>query len=91
MTIETMLASALGGLLVIAIGLLLRNSYRTADKLDEIKSSQSATTASLASISSTLAGVVLRVDALDRWKDDEQKRQLAALQKALDDYREEHP
>lgn len=91
MTIEAMLASSLGALIVIAIGLLLRNSYRTADKLDEIRTSVADSKATLAAISSTLSGVVLRVDALDRWKDDEQKRQLTALQKALDDYREEHP
>lgn len=83
MSLETLLASAFGGLCVIGIGLLLRTSYRTADTLGEIRSS-------MATITATLSGVVLRVDALDRWKDQEQARQLASLQKAFDDYKQEH-
>lgn len=84
MTLETLLASAFGGLCVIGIGLLLRTSYRTADTLAEIRSS-------MATITATLSGVALRVDALDRWKDQEQARQLSTALKALDDYRQEHP
>lgn len=77
--------AAAGALLLlfmsVGIGALLRNSQRQGDKLGDVATS-------LASISATLAGVVLRVDALDRWKDSVQERENADLRAEVADLKQ---
>lgn len=75
--------SFLGALSLAGIGHLVRSNSRQSEKLEAV-----ATT--LAAISATLSQVVLRVDALDRWKDAMQQRETDELRAENAELRQNH-
>ena len=72
-------------LISLGIGGLWRNASRQSDKIDMLTEKVSEQNTTLATIATTLASVVVRVDALDRWKDMMQQRENDSLRAEVED------
>lgn len=72
-------------LISLGIGGLWRNASRQSDKIDMLTEKVSEQNTTLATIATTLASVVVRVDALDRWKDMMQQRENDSLRAEVEE------
>ena len=72
-------------LISIGMGAMLRNSYKQSEKIDRVNDKLAEQNTTLATIATTLASVVVRVDALDRWKDMMQQRENDSLRAEVEE------